>query len=732
MEVIPIDDVRKLFNERVHAFQESLRLTALSAIPAAILIAAVLGRFTPRELTAVILAAGVAGVISMLVSHAYDRHTLAYVRDRLDDPDRLTFAGGLTRLHRFRTQVFVSYFIAYAVGVGFVLVVGNSIGGVPILTNAIALFVAALTAACVDGFLNVINAEGLVAELIAILSLVRGEDPPLPARTRGGIARRFLIVMVVLAAVTIVALGGGSLHLLRELQAGTIQVSEVYRLGLIYTLCAIGVALLISIMAARILSRSIAQPILHTVDLMERLRVGDLLRIEELRGEPRHPHEAGSLVAAFANANEGLARLALAGESISDGDLTVKIVPSSERDVMAHAFARVADVMRRVVVDVQVTASLLESSSQAITSRSEQFSADANANARDLSRSANAMATLDQAVARVAEGATELADTSTQLRATAERLGAAAQTNAAGLDELAQTARSTIEAAGEVLEIAAAAGESADSATAAIIQADRTSQDAERVMGDLVSTIGSLRISSREIGAITAKIDEIADQTNLLALNAAIEAARAGEHGRGFAVVADEIRKLADSSATATKEIAALIRSVQTETDRAVDVTRLGSAAVESGRAKTSQVADALARIVDNVNAVRERIGSVVHAQREQKQATDSLVESTLLVERLTGDNVHMAQALSTLAGNLQTSSNSGAQAVRDTSEDVSAVAQRGERIASATQELQSLTGALHGEAERIRAAVAEFRTGGPTLGASPQPRLPGRTANGS
>jgi methyl-accepting chemotaxis protein len=297
-------------------------------------------------------------------------------------------------------------------------------------------------------------------------------------------------------------------------------------------------------------------------------------------------------------------------------------------------------------------------------------------------------------------------------RETAERLGSAAQTNAAGLDQLAQTAKATIEAANEVFEISGSAGDSADQASAAIMQADRTAQEAASVMQELVTTIETLRVSSLQIGSITEKIDEIADQTNLLALNAAIEAARAGEHGRGFAVVAEEIRKLADSSANATKEIASLIRSVQNETDRAVSVTRRGSDAVETGRTKTSQVADALALIVDNVSAVRARIDAVVLAQREQKTATDALIESTLLVERLTGDNANLATTLSSLAEGLSASSASGAEAVSATTQGVTSVARRGERIAAASDELETLTRSLRSEADRIRSAISGFSHG--------------------
>ena len=177
--------------------------------------------------------------------------------------------------------------------------------------------------------------------------------------------------------------------------------------------------------------------------------------------------------------------------------------------------------------------------------------------------------------------------------------------------------------------IAARARASVDAAQQAAEAARRTAQTAVSGEGNVEKVVAGMEVisgriaelnaSTSKIGQIIEVIDDIAGQTNLLALNAAIEAARAGEHGRGFAVVADEVRRLAENSGRATKEIAQLIATIQQGTTGAVD-------AVQQGLQLTADAREAFRSISASARETAALMEKMAEGAREQAAATQAVV----------------------------------------------------------------------------------------------------------
>ncbi|MDP9038155.1 MAG: methyl-accepting chemotaxis protein [Acidobacteriota bacterium] len=154
------------------------------------------------------------------------------------------------------------------------------------------------------------------------------------------------------------------------------------------------------------------------------------------------------------------------------------------------------------------------------------------------------------------------------------------------------------------------------------------------------STVGLLGADSRRISQIVTVIDEIARKTNLLALNAAIEAARAGEQGRGFAVVAGEVRHLAESTAKATSEIAAMIQGVQNRTESAIGSMRAGNTTVEQGVATTNLAGESLERIIGMAERVERMITQIAIAASQQAAAADQSSAALDSIHSLSNENL--------------------------------------------------------------------------------------------
>jgi methyl-accepting chemotaxis protein len=258
----------------------------------------------------------------------------------------------------------------------------------------------------------------------------------------------------------------------------------------------------------------------------------------------------------------------------------------------------------------------------------------------------NAM-TLGQAATELAASARETAGQAAQQHEQAARITATMKEMSSAVGEISQTTQHAAVDARKAEESAHSGGQTVQSTVQTIGQLLKSNQETS-------SKIEELGRSSDAIGRIVNVINEIAGQTNLLALNASIEAARAGEHGRGFAVVAGEVRRLAERTSTATKEIDATVHAIQQGTKEAVDAMRSSMSHVQSGVDSARSAGEALTSIIHGSESMQKMVTQIAAAATEQSYSTQSVTENVneiaSIIEQTATSSQHSVEACQELA----------------------------------------------------------------------------------
>jgi len=233
----------------------------------------------------------------------------------------------------------------------------------------------------------------------------------------------------------------------------------------------------------------------------------------------------------------------------------------------------------------------------------------------------------------VNSGAEAVSSTSEEMSASLQEISASTNEFAANATNLSENSQTMAKANARILE-------RAEEGNKAIEKAVNQMQVINNRVRELQQVITEVDRRSNDIGKILGVIADIAGQTNLLALNAAIEAARAGEHGRGFAVVAEEVRKLAEQSAEAAKEIGDLITATQEESKKALESMILGVRDVEEGTEVVSQAGNTFGEILVEVKGISKQIEEVASNAEEISAGSEEMAAS---VEEQTASMEEMA-----------------------------------------------------------------------------------------
>lgn len=344
--------------------------------------------------------------------------------------------------------------------------------------------------------------------------------------------------------------------------------------------------ILISIVAAVVLARSIVRPIRGLATAADRLAIGDI----GVNVDVHSRDEVGVLSEAFWKMTESIRQQAQAIDSISQGDYTVSVPVRSEQDVMNQSINHMVKASNQLMREIREAAAHVASTA-----------------------------------VQIANGSQMLATGSTQQAATMQEFSASI---------------------GEVYNQATANTQLAGGTVRDVQQAGSLMDESLRSMQEMTQAMNAIEDSSRKIGEVIKVIDSIAFQTNILALNAAVEAARAGQHGKGFAVVADEVRNLAGKSAEAAKETAELINESVSTVERGVQIaertsqslTQVGELSRGNMQAmdKVSQSSTQQGEAIREINHGITQISNVVQANSATAE------ESAAVAQELRDESVHL------------------------------------------------------------------------------------------
>ena len=306
-------------------------------------------------------------------------------------------------------------------------------------------------------------------------------------------------------------------------------------------------------------------------------------------------------------------RLAAQAETVATGDLTIEVIQESADEIghLAASFGIMVENLRETIRRVGEASSAVASASSEISSSTEQMAAGAQEQTSQASEVASAVEEMTKTIVENSRNAGQTSETAKRAKQSAEEGGKIVEATVVGMKRIAE------------------------------------------VVNRSAQTVRALGKSSDQIGEIIRVIDDIADQTNLLALNAAIEAARAGEQGRGFAVVADEVRKLAERTTKATKEIAGMIKTIQDDTNGAVASMEEGTGEVDGGIKLADRAGASLEEIVTMIQTLTDMVAHIAVASEQQSSASEQISNNVTAISSVTHETASGVQQIARAAEDL-------------------------------------------------------------------------------
>jgi methyl-accepting chemotaxis protein len=406
--------------------------------------------------------------------------------------------------------------------------------------------------------------------------------------------------------------------------ANTTKISLDDSLKFNYEILFLSVAAsLFSVLIAFLMTRLISQLVTRVVKNVETT----INSVDEIKKSiDQSAGSAQELDSSMNKANDSVSELVASVQQVANNtNVTASGVDevSAAVEQMSASIDLVADSADYLNVAAEETSSAIQEMMVSI----EQVAENAGNVGTNVEQISAAIEEMSKSIKGVSENAVSLTDTAHQTSETVEEM-------IVSIKEVAETTQT-------VKQLTDSVEHDAYEGTISLNETLNGMKEISHVINQASDVMQNLGKSSEEIGSIIEVIDDIADQTNLLALNAAIEAARAGEHGKGFAVVAEEVRKLAERSAKATKEIAVLIKGIQNETDEAVNSIQDGANKVKIGNELADKTNLAIKKISEGIAEVTEQMNKAAKATEEQTKKSEFIIKAVESVTKQATEMTH-------------------------------------------------------------------------------------------
>jgi len=404
-------------------------------------------------------------------------------------------------------------------------------------------------------------------------------------------------------------------------------------------------------------------------------------------------------------------------QKMATGDFTKTVTVKSTDEVgaMAQSYNEMQKSVSALILQLKQNARQLASASDQLSQAAKQTGLATQQVATSSQQMAKGAQEQSNSAQETAKSIEELSGAISQLAVSSREQSGGVQKAVSSINSMSQTVSQVAVNAKQAAELAknanASATDGADKTRLTLEGMDKI----KKATTESARKIEELGIRSAEIGKIVAVIDDIASQTNLLALNAAIEAARAGDQGRGFAVVSDEVRKLAERTASATKEIAELISGVQKVVTEATTVMAGGSTAVSDGYKLATEAQKTLEEIRQSAKAVNSEIEEISVKVQQVNAATEDLVkvidnvggiteQNTTASEHMTASASQVSKVVETVAGIAEENS-AATEEVSASAEEMSAQV---EEIVASSQTLKEMADALKNSSAAFKVKSGE------------------------